>query len=181
MKSLCNKDGVLFILDEVMSSKGRMGEVRRRCLSGPSSSREGPQRKVHLHLHRTALQASRRWAQRRLWVLEARYQAEQKVIVEEKVIENAAVVGPHFGALLRSCLTGPNARRGGAAERVHVRAGRAGARVEERGASTMGSSLDALKGNHCRFSPAHNVTKEDVEKIVDIFIKSVEVLDANGM
>ncbi len=138
--------------------------------------------------------------------------AVQKVIVEERLLENVGVVGPHLGALLRSRLTGPNARaapyvwdiRGGGAwwavefdfttgEKA-VQSGYEGktfaldvqARALENGLVIMGftggSSLDGLKGNHCMFSPAYNVTKEEVEKIVDIFIKSVEeVLDANGL
>ncbi len=40
-------------------------------------------------------------------------QAVQKVTVEGKLIEHTAVVGPHLGALLRSCLTGPNTRAAG--------------------------------------------------------------------
>ena len=47
---------------------------------------------------------------------------------------------------------------------------------------TGGASTDGKKGNHCMLSPAYNVTDEEVERIVDVFVKSVEeVLKANGL
>ena len=39
---------------------------------------------------------------------------------------------------------------------------------------TGGASLDGKKGNHCMLSPAYNVTDQEVENIVDVFVKSVE-------
>ena len=47
---------------------------------------------------------------------------------------------------------------------------------------TGGASLDGKKENHCMLSPAYNVTDQEVENIVDVFVKSVEeVLEAKGL
>ena len=47
---------------------------------------------------------------------------------------------------------------------------------------TGGANIEGTKGNHNMLSPAYNVTKEEVEKIVDVFVKSIEeVLAANGL
>ena len=37
-----------------------------------------------------------------------------------------------------------------------------------------GANLEGTKGDHCLLSPAYTVTKEELDKIVDIFAKSVE-------
>ena len=60
------------------------------------------------------------------------------------------------------------------------------ARAMERGLVIMGftggSNLEGTEGNHNMLSPAYNVTKEEVETIVELFAKSVEdVLVANGL
>lgn len=39
---------------------------------------------------------------------------------------------------------------------------------------TGGANLEGTKGDHVMLSPAYNVTKEEVEKIVELFVKSVE-------
>ena len=137
--------------------------------------------------------------------------AVQKVIVEEKLLENVAVQAPRLEAALRDRLTGPNAHaapfvwdvRGGGmwwgiefdfdnelarakgyegktfAMDVQAKALKNGLVIM---GFTGGSSLDGLKGNHCMLSPAYNVTAEEVDKIVDIFVKSVEqVLEENGL
>jgi E3 ubiquitin-protein ligase TRIP12 len=39
---------------------------------------------------------------------------------------------------------------------------------------TGGANLEGTKGEHIIFAPAYNVTKEQVEVIVDIFVRSVE-------
>ena len=41
---------------------------------------------------------------------------------------------------------------------------------------TGGASFDGKRGNHCMLSPA-----QEVENIVDVFVKSVEVLEANTL
>ena len=37
-----------------------------------------------------------------------------------------------------------------------------------------GANLEGTKGDHIMFSPAYNVTKEQIQKIVEIFIESAE-------
>jgi adenosylmethionine-8-amino-7-oxononanoate aminotransferase len=37
-----------------------------------------------------------------------------------------------------------------------------------------GANLEGTKGDHIILAPAYNVTKEEIEKIVDIFVNSVE-------
>ena len=45
-----------------------------------------------------------------------------------------------------------------------------------------GTSLDGKNGNHRMLSPAYKVTDQEVENIVDVFVKSTEeVLEANGL
>lgn len=39
---------------------------------------------------------------------------------------------------------------------------------------TGGANLEGNQGDHVILSPAYTVTKEEVEKIVDLFVKSVE-------
>ena len=126
----------------------------------------------------------------------------QKAIAEEDLLANIRTQGAHLGALLRARLAGPDARaaryvfdiRGGAgwwavewefsvppafAMDVQAKALKNGLVIM---GFTGGSSLDGLKGNHCMLSPAYNVTAEEVDKIVDIFVKSVEqVLEENGL
>ena len=45
-----------------------------------------------------------------------------------------------------------------------------------------GANLEGTKGDHIILAPAYNVTKEEIEKIVDIFVKSVEeILSESGV
>ena len=45
-----------------------------------------------------------------------------------------------------------------------------------------GANLEGTKGDHIIFAPAYNVTKEEIEKIVDIFVDSVEeILRESGV
>ena len=37
-----------------------------------------------------------------------------------------------------------------------------------------GANIEGTKGDHIIFAPAYNVTKEEVRKIVDVFVRSVE-------
>lgn len=39
---------------------------------------------------------------------------------------------------------------------------------------TGGGDLDGVKGEHVIFAPAYNVTREEIEGIVDVFVLSVE-------
>lgn len=36
------------------------------------------------------------------------------------------------------------------------------------------ANLEGTKGDHCLLSPAYTVTKEELEKVVDLFVRSVE-------
>lgn len=45
---------------------------------------------------------------------------------------------------------------------------------------TGGANIEGTKGDHIMLSPAYNITKEEVEKIVDILVEAVEeVLQEN--
>lgn len=45
-----------------------------------------------------------------------------------------------------------------------------------------GANLDGTKGDHIILAPAYNVTKEEIEKIVNIFVNSVEeILRESGV
>ena len=39
-----------------------------------------------------------------------------------------------------------------------------------------GANVEGTKGDHLMFSPAYNVTKEEIEKIVDLFVEGAEEL-----
>ena len=39
---------------------------------------------------------------------------------------------------------------------------------------TGGASFDGKRGNHCMLSHAYNTTDQEVENIVDVFVKSME-------
>ena len=69
--------------------------------------------------------------------------------------------------------------------REDVRDGGAGARALQNELVIMGftggASFDGKRGNHCMLSPVYNVTDQKVENIVDVFVKSAEVLEANAL
>ena len=45
-----------------------------------------------------------------------------------------------------------------------------------------GANLEGTKGDHIILAPAYNVTQEEIEKIVDIFVLSVEeILSESGV
>ncbi|KZP16697.1 PLP-dependent transferase [Athelia psychrophila] len=43
-----------------------------------------------------------------------------------------------------------------------------------------GANLDGTLGDHCMFAPAYNITSEEIARIVDIFVESVEEVIAEG-
>lgn len=60
------------------------------------------------------------------------------------------------------------------------------ARALRNGAIVMGmvggANLEGTKGDHVILAPAYNITKEEIEKIVDIFVGSVEeILRESGV
>lgn len=128
--------------------------------------------------------------------------AVQKAIQSENLLENTRVQGAYLESLLRERLESPNALaapftfdiRGGGlwygiefdftspeATRLKFKQPFAMAvqtRCFDHGLMIMGftggSNVEGTEGDHCLLSPAYNVTKEQVEKIVDIFVQSVE-------
>jgi E3 ubiquitin-protein ligase TRIP12 len=129
--------------------------------------------------------------------------AVQKVIASENLLDNCRELGGYLGKLLRERLQGPNAVaapfifdiRGGGLfwgvefDFVSPQAATLDfkgelfcmilqARCFENGLVVMafngGANLEGTEGHHAILSPAYNVTREQVEKIVDIFVESVE-------
>lgn len=127
----------------------------------------------------------------------------QNVIIEENLLENARVQGDYLGSLLRKRLQSPNSpaapfvfdvRGGGAwwgvefdftgpkASRIDFKGGHFGslaqARCLEKGLIIMGltggANIEGTAGDHLMLSPAYNITREQVEKIVDLFVESIE-------
>lgn len=131
--------------------------------------------------------------------------AVQKVIIEEDLLENARTQGAYLGSLLRARLQSPNSpaapfvfdvRGGGAWWAVEfdftgpeaVRFDFKGrqfamavqARCLENGLIVMGmtggADVSGTTGDHLMLSPAYNITKQEVENIVDGFVEGVEAI-----
>ena len=125
------------------------------------------------------------------------------MVIEENLLENARVQGEYLESLLRQRLQSPNAlaapfvfdvRGGGAwwgvefdftgpeASRIDFKGEKFGmlaqARCLEKGLVIMGltggANIEGTAGDHLMLSPAYNITREQVEKIVDLFVESVE-------
>ncbi|OCH91485.1 PLP-dependent transferase [Obba rivulosa] len=221
MKSVCDKYGALFILDEVMSGMGRMGTLHAWESFGDGVAPDIQAVAKGLgggYASIGAVLMSKKVAEGirgtgGIWKHGHTYQAHplscaaalavQKVIISESLLENVRVQGPYLESLLRERLQSPNApaapfvfdvRGGGAwwgiefdftspeAARVDFR-GQAfamlvQARCLEKNLIVMGmtggSNLEGTVGDHLMLSPAYNVTKEQVEQIVDIFVESIE-------
>lgn len=129
--------------------------------------------------------------------------AVQKVIKSQNLLDNVRIQGAYMESLLRERLQSPNAlaapftfdiRGGGAWWGIEFDfTGPEAARLDFKGQAfaiavqarclangliimgfTGGSNAEGTQGDHCMLSPAYNVTKEQIEKIVDIFVQSVE-------
>ncbi|KAI0037907.1 PLP-dependent transferase [Auriscalpium vulgare] len=129
--------------------------------------------------------------------------AVQKVLADGTLLANARTQGEYLASLLRKRLQGPNALaapyafdvRGGGVfwavefdftdpDAPHVDfKGRSFAMIVQARClennlivmgMTGGANVEGTVGDHLIFAPAYNVTKEEVEKIVDIFVDSVE-------
>lgn len=124
----------------------------------------------------------------------------QKVVHSENLLENARARGTQFEELLRTRLTGPNAaskryvadiRGGGLFWGVEFQAddetcvSKLGGRrygvvlqeiAMEKGLVIIGmtGTVDGTKGDHAILAPPLNVTAEEIEKIVDLFVDSVD-------
>ncbi|KAJ4473595.1 hypothetical protein J3R30DRAFT_3659131 [Lentinula aciculospora] len=135
--------------------------------------------------------------------------AVQEVIASESLLENCRVQGEYLSQLLRERLRGPNALaapyvfdiRGGGlfwgiefdfespeAAKVDMKSQKFGmavqARALEKGLIIMGffggSNLEGTKGDHVLLAPAYNITRAEIEKIIDIFVDTVEELDQDN-
>uniref|UniRef100_A0A0W0F666 PLP-dependent transferase n=1 Tax=Moniliophthora roreri TaxID=221103 RepID=A0A0W0F666_MONRR len=129
--------------------------------------------------------------------------AVQKVIASENLLENCRKQGAYLEQLLRTRLQGDNALakpyvfniRGGGlfwgiefdtdtpeAAGVNMKgkplAMDVQSRALEKGLVIMGfaggSNLEGTKGSHAVLAPAYNVTKEEIEKIVNILVEAIE-------
>ncbi|KIM44610.1 hypothetical protein M413DRAFT_25067 [Hebeloma cylindrosporum] len=184
MKSVCDKYGALFILDEVMSGMGRMGTLHAWESFGDNVAPD--------------IQAVAKG-------LGGGYASIGAILMSQKIAdgirdhsENIRKQGAYLDKLLQQRLTGPNKlaapyifdiRGGGGFWAVEFELGTAGfkgdsfamlvqARALDNGLIVMGmtggANLEGTKGDHVMLSPAYNVTKEQIEKIADIFSQSVE-------
>lgn len=129
--------------------------------------------------------------------------AVQKVIASENLLANVREQGVYLEKSLRERLQGPNAlarpyifniRGGGGFWGVEFDfSSPESAKLDFKGGSfslllqakclenglvimgfTGGANLEGTKGNHCILAPAYNVTREEIQKILDIFIDSIE-------
>jgi adenosylmethionine-8-amino-7-oxononanoate aminotransferase len=130
--------------------------------------------------------------------------AVQKVIEAENLLENGRQTGEYLAQLLRERLMSPGALarlftldiRGGGSfwivefgftrpegERIALKeqlfAGRIKARSLEKGlvvctSKSGGNAQGIVEEDEIIFAPAYNITREEVEKVVDIFVESVE-------
>jgi E3 ubiquitin-protein ligase TRIP12 len=129
--------------------------------------------------------------------------AVQKVIGAENLLENGRQSGEYLAGRLRERLQSPNALalpfvfdvRGGGSfwavefdltgpegRRVDLKGKRLAmvvqARCLEKGLIVMGmtggANIEGTEGDHIIFSPAYNITFSEVDKIVEIFVDSLE-------
>jgi len=129
--------------------------------------------------------------------------AVQRVITSENLLQNVNIQAKYLSQLLRKELQSPNALaapytfdiRGGGmfwgiefdftspdATKVDFKgqyfAMLVQARCLEKGLIIMGftggANLEGTTGDHCILAPAYNVTKEEIDEIVKIFVLSVE-------
>ncbi|KAG1850714.1 hypothetical protein F4604DRAFT_1907303, partial [Suillus subluteus] len=222
MKSVCDKYGALFMLDEVMSGMGRMGTMHAWQSLGDGAAPDlqaiakglggavlispkvakGIRGSSGLLKHGHTYQANPLACAASL--------AVQKVIIEEDLLAQCRKNGAHMTALLKDRLQSPNAlaapytfdvRGAGAffgvefdfsspeARCVDMKDQRFAMAVQaccfKNGLIAMGmvggSSLDGSKGDHLMLGPAYNATTEEIEKIVDIFVKTSIFVNAQNL
>ncbi|KIK93489.1 hypothetical protein PAXRUDRAFT_828930 [Paxillus rubicundulus Ve08.2h10] len=221
MKSVCEKYGALFILDEVMSGMGRMGSLHAwesvgdgaapdlqavaKGLGGGYASigavllspkvakgiRGGSGLLKHGHTYQAHPLAC------------AASLAVQRVIIEENLLPKVVQNGELMEELLHQRLLGAGAiaksftfdiRGRGAFWGIEFDfSGSDAAKLDFKGQTFAmlvqacclkngliamgmngGGSLDGSKGDHLMLGPAYNATTDEIEKIVDIFVESVE-------
>ncbi|KAG5340283.1 hypothetical protein C0989_002299 [Termitomyces sp. Mn162] len=215
MKSVCDKYGALFILDEVMSGMGRMGTLHgwesfgddvAPDIQAVAKSLGGGYAPIGAVLTSSKVadgikNGSGSWKFGHTFqahpVACAAALAVQNVIESENLLENVR----KQESLLQAGLKGPNAlaapyifdiRGGGGfwgiefdftdatdldfgdeafAFRVQARALELGLLITGR---TGGSNVEGTKGDHIILAPAYIVTQEQIKKIADILVQSVE-------
>ncbi|KAI0079420.1 PLP-dependent transferase [Panus rudis PR-1116 ss-1] len=229
MKSVCDKYGALFILDEIMSGMGRLGTTHAWQTYGDGISPDlqavakglgggyapigavllSP--KVAAGIRDSAGFMKHGHTYQAHPISCAASLAVQKVIASENLLENARKQGELFQSLLKEKLQGPNSPlapfvydiRGSGAwwgvefdfddpspvsatapPKPQVKFAKSDfgslvqAKAMENGLIIMGfhggSNLEGTKGDHILFSPAYNVTSEEIKKIADIFVQSAE-------
>ncbi|KAG8220830.1 hypothetical protein J3R82DRAFT_2323 [Butyriboletus roseoflavus] len=221
MKSVCEKYGALFILDEVMSGMGRMGSLHAwqsvgdgaapdlqavakglgggyasigAVLLSPKVAR-GIQGGSGLLKHGHTYQAHPLACAAAL--------AVQMVIKEEDLLPKVVQNGELMYTLLRQGLLAERAlakpftfdiRGRGAFWGIEFEfSGHEAAKLDFKGKTFAmlvqarclkndliamgmngGANLDGSKGDHLMLGPAYNATTEEIEKIVEIFVKSVD-------
>ncbi|KAG5719509.1 hypothetical protein E4T56_gene12173 [Termitomyces sp. T112] len=219
MKSVCDKYGALFILDEVMSGMGRMGTLHgwesfgddvAPDIQAVAKSLGGGYAPIGAVLMSSKVadgikNGSGSWKFGHTFqahpVACAAALAVQNVIESENLLENVRKQGVYLESLLQAGLKGPNAlaapyifdiRGGGGfwgiefdftdatdldfgdeafAFRVQARALELGLLITGR---TGGSNVEGTKGDHIILAPAYIVTQEQIKKIADILVQSVE-------
>jgi len=216
MKSVCDKYGALFILDEVMSGMGRMGTLHAWESFGDGVAPDIQAVAKGLgggYASIGAVLMSQKVADgirdnSGLWKHGHTYQAHplacaaslavQEVIEKENLLENIRTQGEYLRRLLQDGLAGPNSlsapyvfdiRGGGGFWAVEFELGGVSfkgssfamlvqAKALENGLIVMGmvggANLEGTKGDHIIFAPPYNVTKEEVKRIAEIFVRSVD-------
>lgn len=221
MKSVCDKYGALFILDEVMSGMGRLGTLHAWETFGDGVTPDIQAVAKGLgggYASIGAVLMSKRVAEgirdtSGVWKHGHTYQAHplacaaslavQKVIIEENLLENARKIGAYLSSLLREKLLSPNSLAapyvydirgagcwwgiefdfdGPQCRKVDLKGEKFAIAVQQRaldkGLIIMGmtgtAALDGSKGDVILLSPAYNISKEQVEDIVRIFVATVE-------
>lgn len=124
--------------------------------------------------------------------------AVQHVISSENLMENTQKMGLRLQERLKFKLLSPNCvaapyvfdiRGGGlfwgvefdVPDDIYPKSGhRVGILIQEKALKNglvimgLGGTVDGVKGDHCMLSPAYNVTPEEIDQIVDLFVQSVE-------
>ncbi|PFH51863.1 hypothetical protein AMATHDRAFT_39945 [Amanita thiersii Skay4041] len=221
MKSVCEKYGALFILDEVMSGMGRMGTLHAWESFGDNAAPDIQAVAKGLgggYASIGAILMSKRVAdgirdQSGFWKHGHTYQAHplscaaalavQEVIRSGNLLENIRNQGAYLAKLLNEKLRGPSSlaapftfdvRGGGGFWAIEFDfscpkaaqldfngekfAMLVQARALENGLIVMGmtggANVEGTQGDHIILAPAYNVTKEEIEAIISILVRSVE-------
>ncbi|TFK74978.1 hypothetical protein BDN72DRAFT_886090 [Pluteus cervinus] len=221
MKSVCDKYGALFILDEVMSGMGRMGTLHAWESFGDGIAPDIQAVAKGLgggYATIGAVLISKRVADgirdnSGLWKHGHTYQAQplacaaalavQEVISSENLLENVRSQGAYLESRLHERFLGPNARaapftfdiRGGGgfwaiefdfdgpeAASLDFKGQQFAMLVQARALENSlivmgmvgGANLQGTQGDHIILAPAYNITREQIDTIVDVLVKSVE-------